>query len=308
MKVTNDLFNLSSLSYVVYTKDDTYKGNNKEELKNILKNEKYAIIDFEYRFNDDVYTKSYVYGIKINGKKFSDYKILDNDTVWFTNNSYKLENSIAMDNDGINFASSSISIQKYVGTTLRNADLSEVKNDSNNYTFLKSGEYRLIYKFSFYNDENEEIIFKDYNIGSTYSVSYRYITVSKDITVYDINSDIKVTYITDSNHPFKDDIAGVITNTDGSQSYTVSFNQTQDCFAIGSTLFKDFTAHLYKWSYKTKSGKLEEYVSPDGALKNLGAKRNTTNPILYAVWDEGVTVRAEYEYNGEIKVINEKRN
>ena len=307
LKVTNDLFNLSSLSYVVYAKNDTYKGNNKEELKNILKNEKYAIVDFMYVFNDDVYTKSYVYGIKINGKKFSDYKIFDNDTVWFTNNSYKLENSIAMDNDGINFANSSIDIQKYVGTTLRKADLSEVKNDSNNYTFLKSGEYRIVYKFSFYNDENEEIIFKNYNIGSTYSVSYRYITVSKDITVYDINFDIKVTYVTDSNHHFKDDIAGVVTNGDGSQSYTVSFNQTQDCFAIGSTLFKDFESHLYKWAYKTKSGKLEEYISPDGALKNLGAKRNTTNPVLYAVWDEGVVVRAEYEYNGETKVINEKR-
>lgn len=306
LKVTNDLFNLSSFSYTVYAKNNTYKGNDKEELKNILKNEKYAIVNFEYKFNDDVYIKSYAYGIRINGKKFSDYKILDNGTEWFTNTNYKFENSIAMDNDGINFSNSSVDIQKYVGTILRKTDFSEVKVDGLNYTFLKSGTYKIIYKFSFYNDENEELIFKDYNIGSSYSVSYRYITVSQDIKVNDINSDIKVTYVTDASHPFRDDLAGVITNADGSQSYTVNFNQTQSNLTINSSLFKEFSDRLFKWSYKTKSGRLEEYASPDSSLGTLGVKRNTSNPILYAVWDEGLNVRAEYELNGVTKVIGEK--
>ena len=73
-----------------------------------------------------------------------------------------------MDLDGINLSTSSISFQKYVGTVLRNTDLSELNSEGYTYTFLKAGKYRLIYKFAFYHDENKSYPIKDYNIRYAY--------------------------------------------------------------------------------------------------------------------------------------------
>lgn len=298
-------FDLALVKYNVYTREASYEGVDKEELKAILAKTSYALVDFTYQSNADTYTKCYVYNLRVNGKPFSKYEVLQAEA-WFTNTKYQLSQSIIMDLDGINLSTSSISFQKYVGTVLRNTDLSELNSEGYTYTFLKAGKYRLIYKFAFYQDENELYPIKDYNIGYAYENKYRYITVSKDIDVYAIDEEINVTYITDAKHPFRSDLAGVTINADGTQAYKTTFKQTENSYAINSTYFESSKDHLWKWSYLTKGGSYSDYASPDGSLGALGAKRNTTNPILYARWDEGIKVRAYYNIDGTDREIATK--
>lgn len=305
--IGDNTLNLDLKYYKVYTRKETIEDVTSQRLKDTLANTDYALVDFTYTNGDDTYTRCYVYNMRVNGKKFTNYKILD-DVAWYTNQKYTLTNAIIMDNEGLNLAVANISFKKYVGTVLKDTDSSETDRDGNFYLFKKTGKYQIIYTFYFTKDENEEHPIKDYIIGNSfYGNNSRYITVTKDIDVYSVDDDITITYVTDSNHPFRDDLTGVVNNSDGSQSYTVKYNQANGGYAINSTYFKSSADHLFKWGYYTKGGDYFSYVSPDGSIGKIGVDRNTIAPVLYANWDEGITVTAMYEIDGETKTIGTKK-
>lgn len=292
---TNVRMNLSS--YTIYTKEATYKGSTYEDfISNI--SDSYALINFVYVSGSDSYTISYVYNLKINGKYYSAYTITNNECLYI-NTKYKFNMSTLMTNEGTRISESSISLQKYVGSYYSNVTDTDVTFDTTNYTFLKSGKYKLYYKFSFALDEYEEYALKDYNEASSiYSLSYRYITLSKEIEVYDLDKEISITYVTDSLHPYRSDLANVVINGDGSYSYTVNIKMSDKNYSLDSSCFKTSEDKLYKWGYKKINGNIEEYTLPGGTLGNIGVSRNTTHVYLYAIWDKGLTVSASYTYQG----------
>lgn len=307
LAIGEDITNLNFKYYKIYTKNETITDTSKEKMKEVLENTDYALVDFTYTSGTDTYTRCYVYNMRVNGKKFSNYKILD-DVSWYTNHKYSLTSAIIMNDEGLNLATANVSFKKYVGSVLRDTDISMVDRDGMYYVFKKTGKYQIVYTFYFSKDENEEHPIKDYLIGNSfYGNNSRYITITKDIDVYTIDDDITVTYVTDSKHPFRDDLAGVVNNNDGSQSYTIKYNQANGGYAINSTYFKDTSDHLFKWGYYTKGGEYFSYTSPDGSLNQIGVERNSIAPVLYANWDSGITVRAEYEIDGKTTTIATKK-
>lgn len=289
--------NMPLTSFVCYTRESTVKGSTLDELSAALEDAKYALIDFTYSNGNDSYTISYVYNLKINGKNYSSFNITS-DECWYVNNRYVISSATLMDDDGTRISESTLTILKYNGNYYSQASESDYAYTTNNYTFLKGGKYKVYYQFTFAEDENEEYALKDYNAGTIYSVKYRTITISKYIEVYELDKEISLTYVTDAAHPFRSDLAGVVTNDDGSYSYTVSVKQSDKNYALSSDYFESSSDKLYKWAYKKKNGKLVEYVSQGALLNYVGVKESTTSPILYAIWDEGVTVTANYKVGG----------
>ena len=284
-------------SFTIYTKEATYKGTTYTEFASHI-DSNYALINFVYVSGSDTYTQTYVYNLKINGKAYSNFEITTNEA-FYVNTKYKLGSATLMTLDGTKISESNISVSKYVGSYYTSVTDTDVSIDMPSYTFLKSGKYRLYYKFSFNLDEYEEYALKDYNeSNSSYSITYRYVTLSRDIEVYDLDKEINVTYVTDSAHPFRSDLANVNINLDGSYSYTLSINMNKINYALDTTYFASSNDNLYKWGYKKINGKIEEYVLPGRDLGSVGVKRNTTNVYLYAIWDEGLVVSANYVSQG----------
>lgn len=284
-------------SFACYTKENTFKGSTLDELASALESAKYALIDFTYSNGNDSYTISYVYNLKVNGKKYSSFEITS-DECWYVNNRYVISSATLMDNDGTRISESTLIILKYNGNYYSQANESDYTYTTNNYTFLKGGKYKVYYQFTFAEDENEEYSLKDYNAGTSYSVKYRTVTISKYIEVYELDKEISLTYVTNSSHPFRSDLAGVVANDDGSYSYTVIIKQSDKNYALSSDYFESSNDKLYKWGYKRKNGDIVEYVSQGGLINYIGVKRSTTEPVLYAIWDEGITVTANYKVGG----------
>ena len=281
LKVGEDKFSLSLTKFECYTKTKTVEGTSLSDLENALKDESYALISFTYNHGEDQYVTYYVYNLRLNGKAYSSYSITSNNE-YFTNTKYNFNNVLLMDDKGTLFFTSTPQISKYSGGYFIPSTVDDVQSENTYYTFLKSGRYKITYKISFYEDENEENVLLEKN---------KYITISEEFVVHSLDEEITLTFRTDKNHPFIDSL-NYVTLENGDQEYCVTIKQSEDNFSLDSSYFKKTNDHLFKWGYLKKNGSVVNYINPGAKVQNVGSKLNSTTPVLVTVWDEGLVVKA----------------
>lgn len=297
LKVGQDEYPFALKQFSVYTKESTTVGNTSTELSDAISHSNYALIYFEYQHNEDIYTVYYVYNIKLNGKNFSDYSILNNKE-FFTDTQYKFENIISMDSNGINLSTSYPEFRKYANGYYTAISASDMINANNiSFTFLTSGKYSITYTLAFVEDENEESVFLD---------GKKSITLTEMFEVHSLDEEIVLKYKTDATHPFRSDLPNVEVLSNGDQVYTTTIKQSEENKSLDSSYFEKSADNLYRWGYSKKSGALVDYLNPGQVVSNIGAKLNTTTPMLTAIWDQGLTVTAKYTVNGVTKTIATK--
>lgn len=291
---------LSLDKYIIYTKDNTYKVFATDEdyltkLEEVLTNlgDNYALIVFDYSNNNDSFSINYVYNMKLTGKYYDNYKVI-NTYDRFTNTEYSANQLLLMSNDGTVLTNGSISLYYYEGNNAVSAKSSDISSvDGYKFTYYITGNMKITVSAYLGNkDENGDSVLKD-KPSNTNMLS---IKISEDFTVYDLEGTMDVTYVTDANHPFRSDLAGVKTNDDGTYSYTVTLN------------ISDRNTSLDKTYFESTDDSLEEWANPDGTkccyggytYTKLATSQNSVTPTLYAVWDEGIDITANYiNKNGE---------
>ena len=297
MKVGNDEYPLSLEKFSCYTKYNTIEGTTEEELSDALEGANYALLYFEYRHDEDTYSTYMVYNLKLNGKNYSSYSIL-NDKEFFTDTTYTFNNIIMMDQYGTSLSTCYPSFTKYSNGYYTSVSVSDMESANNAiFTFLTSGRYKVTYTLSFVEDENED---------SVLSIGKKSITLSEEFIVHSLDEEITVQYKTDSLHPFKDSLPNVETLSNGDQIYTTTIKQSEENSSLDSSYFASSKDNLYSWGYQKKNGSLQDLYRPGQILKNVGAKLNSTTPLLVALWDEGLTVTAQYTVSGVTRVISTK--
>ncbi len=297
IKIGESEFPMNLSKFTCYSKDSTIEGTTSEVLVNAINNSSYALLCFEYQHDEDTYKMYYVYNFKFNGKNYSDYSIT-NGKEFFTQTNYTFSSMILMDTRGTNLSYSYLKITKYSNgyyTSVSNTDIQTVNNSV--YTFLAAGKYRLTYSLTLNEDENDDMVLEGGN---------QTITLSEDILVHSLDEEITLTYQTDASHPFRSDLPNVETLADGTQIHTMTIRQSSTNNSLDLSYFEKTADNLYKWGYYKKSGTVEEYSTPGSQLKNVGAKLNSTTPVLVAIWDEGLTVTAKYTVGGVSKIISTK--
>lgn len=296
IKIGENKYELNLDKFTCYTKENTIEGTTAIELENALSGSNYALIYFEYSHDKDIYTTYLTYNLKINGKNYSDFSI-SNNKEFFTNTNYTFNELIVMDIKGINLSTSYPNFKKYSNGYYTNIAEQDMTKSNSTYTFLTSGKYRISYSLGFVEDENEESVFLDGN---------KTITIQEDIVVHSLDEEITLTYKTDRDHPFRSDLPNVVTLENGDQTYTTTIKQSKENLSLNSTYFENSEDNLYMWAYYKKSGKTYDYLKPRQKISNIGAKLNTTTPLLVAVWDKGLTVTAKYTINGVTQTIKTK--
>ena len=297
LKIGDVEYPLNLEKFTCYSKDKTIEGKTSEDLVDAITNSSYALVCFEYAKDEDKYTMYYVYNLKINGKNYSSYSIT-NGKEFFTQTSYTFNNIILMDTNGTNLSTSYIKITKFNNGYYTNVSDSDIENTNNvNFKFLTSGKFRLTYSIALVEDENDESVLED---------GTKTITLSEDITVHSLDEELTLTYKTDALHPFRSDLPDVETLSDGSQIHKVKIRQSSTNYCLDKSYFESSNDNLYKWGYYKKNGSVNEYANVGGELKNVGAKLNSTTPLLVAIWDEGLTVSAKYTVGGITKTIATK--
>lgn len=297
LKVGNDEYPLNLEKFFCYTKENTVEGTSEEELSSAIDGANYALLYFEYRHDEDTYSTYMVYNLKLNGKNYSAYSILNNKEV-FTDTTYSFNNIIMMDQYGTNLSTCYPEFRKYSNGYYTNVSASDMINQNNiSFKFLTSGKYMVSYTLSFVEDENEDTVL---------SIGKKSITLSEEFIVHSLDEEITVQYRTDSSHPFKDSLPNVTVLSNGDQVYTTRIKQSEENTALDSSYFASSKDNLYSWGYQKKNGQIQETYRPGQVLSNVGAKLNTTTPVLIAVWDEGLSVTAQYTVSGVTKVISTK--
>lgn len=298
LKVGDIEYPMTLEKFSCYTRDASIDGTTEQELSDVLNGANYALIYFKYTYGEDTYTTYYVYNLKLNGKRYSDYSIT-NGKEFFTNTSYKFNNIITMDSNGINLSTSYPTFKKYSNGYYTNLSDSDITNVNNiNFTFLTSGRYKVTYTLALVDDENDE---------SVLAIGNKSITLTEEFVVHSLDEEITLQYKTDSLHPFRDDLPNVTVLDNGDQIYTTTIKQSEDNTALDSSYFENSNDNLYSWGYLKKNGSVQESYKAGQYLKNVGAMLNSTSPLLVAVWDSGLTVTAKYTINGVTTTIATKR-
>ncbi len=297
LKVGNDEYPLSLEKFSCYTKERSIEGTTEAELSSAVESADYALLYFEYKHGEDTYSTYLVYNLKLNGKNYSSYSILNNKE-FFTDTDYSFNSIIMMDQYGTNLSNNYPSFSKYSNGYYTTVSASDMTNKNNvAFTFLTSGKYKVTYTLSFFEDENDDAVL---------SVGKKSITLSEEFIVHSLDEEIIVQYKTDSLHPFKDSLPNVSTLPNGDQVYTTTIKQSEENASLDNSYFASSKDNLYSWGYQKKNGSLQELYRPGQVLKNVGAKLNSTTPLLVAIWDEGLTVTAQYTVGGVTKVISTK--
>lgn len=250
----------------------------------------YAYINFFYASEEgDTYSVRYVWKMSFGGKQIMEPIIYDE---LFTGYEYKFTVPDLISSSGVTLASGSLlRIQSLIGDTANTSDSTEVSvtRDGNRFTvnFLQSRTYRFVYSYGLRYDENGQRIFGDVNFTN--------LTFCQDIEVKDGTGEVTITYLTDSEHPFKEDIPyQIVENDDGSigYAYTITYTLGSNIVTIGSSVFELSEDELYGWA------KGPEYTYQDTTMvynantliSDFIGAFNTSAATLYAIWDEGIQV------------------
>lgn len=250
----------------------------------------YAHISFSYASEEgDTYSVQYVWKMSFGGKQSLEPISYDE---LFTGYEYTFTVPDLISASGITLASGSLLlVQSLIGDTANTSDSTEVSvtRDGNRFTvnFFQGGTYRFVYSYGLRYDENGQRIFGDPNFTN--------LSFCQDIEVKDGTGEVTITYLSDSEHPFKEDVPyQVVENDDGSISYayTIAYILGSNNVTIGSSVFELSEDELYGWA------KGPEYTYQDTTMvynantliSDFIGDFNSSAVTLYAIWDEGIRV------------------
>lgn len=256
-------FSLFKLSYYqVKTKDNYYKNYDLEgktqdevydEILTLLASSG-GIVDIGYQNEKDQFNLKLVVDGSVDGKyKFT---CLDYET-YFVNRKYYFLKPRIVDKAGNILSHSRITIYKLAGgIEIPSFDktIFETENIGNQLSavFKTPGLYR---------------------IRCYYTASYAIFTY-EDFEVKDLNSEIKITYKTDSEHPF----------SDGSLEKTFTYFLNNPIFALKQNAFSETTARLNSFKWGNVSYKPGEVMN--GLINNFNSDKIT----LVCFWSNPVTL------------------
>lgn len=110
-------------------------------------------------------------------------------------------------------------------------------------------------------------------------------------------------YVTDVEHPFDSSKIDYI-EEGGYQYYNTTVSMAQTNISPDYNAFIQSEDRLWGWS---SSWDGEERLFTAGApIGKLGIKLKTIKPVVYALWDKGIKVRATIEVDGEEEYLGEK--
>ena len=149
-------------------------------------------------------------------------------------------------------------------------------------TFSETGKYRLTYTFSI-------------SLSSTERVSF---TLTQDVYVLDGQGDVSVTYVTDEEHPFSDEImrdAVDYTFADGAKGMHIQrpYSLLQVIQSLSSTDFAAGRDIFFGWSMEENgSARAASVISAGYSITDFISRFGDCDPTVYAIWDPGITVTA----------------
>ena len=123
-------------------------------------------------------------------------------------------------------------------------------------------------------------------------------SLTQDVYVLDGQGEVSVTYVTDEEHPFSDEImrdAVDHTFADGSKgyAYTQTYSLLQAIQTFGSSSFASSADVFFGWSMEENgSARAESVISAGYSITDFISRFGDSDPVVYAIWDPGITVTA----------------
>ena len=264
-----------------------------EELANALwqsiSQSNFAVLTLNYTRGEHSFTMRYVARITFSGNR--DFRSVDEED-YFTGYEYTFIRPYVYDMEGNSLASVTIRAAKYASL-----DSNEVLNNmlsaravslslsGQQYSmiFSQTGKYRLTYTFTI-------------TLSSTDSISF---ALTQDIYVLDGQGEVTITYVTDADHPFSDEMmrdAVDYTFADGSKgyAYTKTYSLLQVIQSLSSTDFAKGKDIFFGWSMEENgSARAASVISAGYSITDFISRFGDCDPVVYAIWDPGITVTAE---------------
>lgn len=301
-----------SLEFVtVYLKNTTITVNNLAQAWDLIKNERYAIVKLDYinEYGDMVTLKAMCH-FYIDGKNLSEYNFVDGDATLFTGEKLSIEKPKITSSAHRPLSRPAFRAYKLSGNNYIQTKDSDIITNSGKYnaefTFLREGTYLLVWDFWFgldfdgnavfdcYYNPPESINTKEYKLEATFA---------QKVTVYDKNCDINVTYVTDVEHPFDSSKIDYI-EEGGYQYYNTTVSMAETNISPDYNAFIQSKDRLWGWSSSWDG--VDRLFTAGDPIDKLGIKLKTINPVVYALWDKGIKVRATIEVDGEEEYLGEK--
>lgn len=281
----------------VYLKNSTVTVNTFSEAWKLISKEPYAVILLQYsnEYGDTV-SRYALYNFTVDGDLLCNYKYIKGSAL-FTGETMSFELPKLADSAYHPLLRAKLILYKQNGVDYVRAEEGEdaVINRSDysaSVTFLKEGNYRIGWYFFFDKYLGGSPVLNYYQTTG-YSVSAEYL---QDVTVNDRNCNINITYVTDVKHPFDPDKVDYI-EKDGYQYFTTTVSMAENNLSLNYSYFLASADRLWGWSSSLKDD--DRLFDAGKNVGKLGIKLQTTTPVIYALWDEGITVDAYYEVDGE---------
>lgn len=248
----------------------------------------FAVLTLNYTRGEHSFTMNYVARITFSGSR--DFRSL-NDEDYFTGYEYTFIRPYVYDLEGNSLASVTISAAKYASldsndvlNNIQSARAVSLSLSGQQYTmnFSETGKYRLTYAFSI-------------TLSSTERISF---ALTQNVYVLDGQGDVSVTYVTDEDHPFSDEImrdAVKYTFADGSRgyAYTRTYSLLQAIRSLSSSDFAAANDIFFGWSMEENgSARAASVISAGYSITDFISRFGDSDPFVYAIWDPGITITA----------------
>lgn len=246
-----------------------------------------AILKLRYTRGEHSFTMIYLARVTFSGSR--DYRALS-DKDFFTDHSYTFIRPSVYDLDGNVLSAVTVRAEKYAslnGNETMNNILSakavSLVLSGQQYTmrFSETGKFRLLYSF-FVPTPSETISF----------------TLTQDLYVLDGRGEAAITYVTDAEHPFSEEIMRVavgVTLPDGSEgyAYTQTYSLLQAIRSPGSSAFAPSADSFFGWTAANdRSAQSSSVIRAGYTITDFISRFGDGNPVIYAIWDPGITVTA----------------
>ncbi len=270
-----------------YSADEMTEGLAKQLWQSISQSN-FAVLTLNYTRGEHSFTMRYVARITFSGNR--DFRSVDEED-YFTGYEYTFIRPYVYDMEGNSLGALTVSAAKYASldsnevlNNVQSARAVRLSLSGQQYsmTFSETGKYRLTYTFSI-------------SLSSTERVSF---TLTQDVYVLDGQGEVSVTYVTDEEHPFSDEImrdAVDYTFADGSKgyAYTQTYSLLQAIQTFGSSSFASSADVFFGWSMEENgSARAASVISAGYSITDFISRFGDSDPVVYAIWDPGITVTA----------------
>lgn len=249
-----------------------------------------AALRLYYTRGEHSFTMLYISRVTFSGSR--DFRSVD-DEDYFTGYEYVFIRPYVYDMEGNAHSSVTVRAEKYASLdsneTLNNvisAKAVSLTLSGQQYTlkFSETGKYRLTYSFTVHITPSETVA----------------LTLSQDLYVRDGQGEVEITYVTDAAHPFSDEImreASKITMSDGTEgyAYTKTYSLLQSIRTPDGSAFSanKTSESFFGWSVtENGSARASTVIRAGNNISDFIASFGSASPVLYAIWDPGITVTA----------------